>query len=197
MVGYGHFNIISYDDAISTARWGRGIKRFNKQELAFMETLYYTNPSKQGFYGDKTSSKITDKIDKKNVSKIPYTGHYLFKGESTKKYYMACKDVGPTLILTSGVRSIIKQMSLFCNKLISTNGNLSKASRSIAPPRYSFHTLGDFDVGKKSFGYDNFTAKFATTEEFRKMKQLNYIDMRYTINNLDGVRYEPWHVKII
>ncbi len=30
------------------------------------------------------------------------------------------------------------------------------------------------------------------------MRKLKYIDMRYTINNKDGgVRYEPWHVKVI
>lgn len=29
------------------------------------------------------------------------------------------------------------------------------------------------------------------------MRKLTYIEMRYTINNKDGVRYEPWHIKVI
>jgi len=29
------------------------------------------------------------------------------------------------------------------------------------------------------------------------MKKLPYIGMRYTKNNKDGVRFEPWHVEVI
>jgi zinc D-Ala-D-Ala carboxypeptidase len=197
IVGHGNFNIISFDQAISCARWSRGIKRFTKHEIDIMESYFEHKPSSHGFYGQKTCKKITTTIKKKEVIKIPYSGHYLFKSESKAKYERLRKDVGNSLILTSGVRSVVKQMSLFFNKLVMCNGNLSEASRSIAPPAYSFHSLGDFDVGKKGYGLNNFTAKFANTEVFKKIKKLKYIDMRYTVNNLDGVRYEPWHIKII
>lgn len=106
-------------------------------------------------------------------------------------------DIGDTLFLTSGIRSVVKQTKLFLDKLHSVDGNFTQASRSLAPPAYTYHSIGDFDVGKKGFGYDNFTPRFALTEEFFAMRKLKYIDMRYTINNKDGVRYEPWHVKII
>ncbi len=106
-------------------------------------------------------------------------------------------DVGESLTLTSGVRSIVKQTKLFLDKIDSVDGNLSIASKSLAPPAYTYHSIADFDVGKKGFGHANFTSRFALTQEFLKMRKLKYIDMRYTINNKDGVRYEPWHVKII
>ena len=74
---------------------------------------------------------------------------------------------------------------------------MTKATTSIAPPAYSYHTISDFDVGKKHWGYKNFTSRFAKTSEFQKMRQLNYIGMRYSENNKDGVRFEPWHVEVI
>ena len=196
-VGFGNFNIISFDKTVSIARWGKGIKRFTKDELNLMELLYYYDPSVHGFYGKRTSHNLTDTINKKEVKKIPRTGHYLFKGKTIDTYKHMKKDIGNTIILTSGVRSIVKQMKLYVDKIDRTGGNLSKASRAIAPPGYSYHTIGDFDIGKKGFGYSNFTPRFALTDEFSRMRKLKYIDMRYTINNKDGVRYEPWHIKII
>jgi len=196
-VGYGNFNIISFDKAVGVARWGRGIKRFTKDELNFMESLYYYDPSIHGFYGQRTSTNLTDLIKKKDVLKIPRTGHYLFKGKTVETYTHMKQDIGNTIVLTSGVRSIVKQMKLYIDKIDKTNGNLSKASKSLAPPAFSYHTIGDFDIGKKGFGYSNFTSRFALTNEFLRMRKLKYIDMRYTINNKDGVRYEPWHIKTI
>lgn len=195
-VGFGHFNIISFDRAVSIARWGKGIKRFTPKELDFMEYIYFSDPTVHGFYGQPTSSNITDIIHKREVKKIPYTGHYLYKAV-IPTYDNMKRDIGNTIILTSGVRSIVKQMKLYLDKIYRTKGNLSDASRSIAPPRFSYHTVGDFDIGKKGFGYANFTPRFALTDEFFRMRKLTYIDMRYTIDNKEGVRYEPWHIKIV
>jgi len=91
----------------------------------------------------------------------------------------------------------VKQLSLYISKVKSLNGNLSKASNVIAPPAYTYHAVSDFDVGKKGWGNRNFTSEFARTEEFYKMQKLDYVSIRYTINNKDGVRFEPWHVKVI
>ena len=196
-VGFGNFNLISFDDTLSIARNYSRVGRFSKEEIAFMNKIFYSDPTVHGFYGRKTCEDITTRINKKEVHKVPYTGHYLYKGKTTQTYDSMLNDVGSSLILTSGVRSIVKQFSLFLGKLESVNGNLSEASKSIAPPAYSFHSIGDFDVGKKGYGYANFTPRFATTQEFFKMRKLSYIKMRYTINNKDGVRFEPWHVEII
>lgn len=196
-VGFGNFNLLSFDEMISFSKNYSRIGAFSDAELLFMEKIFYGNPQIHGFYGKKTCENITDTINKKEVHKIPYTGHYLFKGKTTQTYSHMLKDIGDSIILTSGVRSIVKQFSLFLGKLEATKGNISEASKSIAPPAYSFHSIGDFDVGKKGYGYANFTPRFATTKEFYQMQKLNYIKMRYTINNKDGVRFEPWHVEII
>jgi hypothetical protein len=196
-VGYANFNIISFNDSLFYGRNYSSIGRFTKDELALIDKLFYENPEKYGFYGDKTCFNLNNKISKKDIKKIPRTGHYLFKGKPLEDYKRIKKDIGDTIILTSGVRNTMKQLSLYCDKIHKYKGNVTRASHSIAPPAYSYHTTSDFDVGKKGWGYDNFTARFATTKEFRKIKKLNYISMRYTKNNQDGVRYEPWHIKVI
>ncbi|RXJ89534.1 peptidase M15 [Arcobacter sp. CECT 8983] len=196
-VGYGNFNIIDFDYMLKVARHSSKMDEFTKKELDFLESIFYYDPSIHGFYGKRISQNITDSINKKDVRKIPYTGHYLFKGHPEETYYQMIDDIGESLTLTSGVRSIVKQTKLFLDKVHSVDGNLTDASKSLAPPAYTYHSIADFDVGKKGFGKANFSSRFALTDEFFKMRKLKYIDMRYTVNNKDGVRYEPWHVKII
>ncbi len=196
-VGFGNFNTISYGHALYYARNYSKIGQFTKDELDLIDRLFFEDPTKYGFYGKRTTGDLKKSISSKDVVKIPYTGHYLFRGQPEHDYKSLLNDVGPTLILTSGVRNIIKQLSLYVNKIYHLNGNITKASHSIAPPGYSYHSISDFDVGRKGWGYKNFTADFAKTEEFSKMTKLNYIGMRYDHNNFDGVRFEPWHVEVI
>ena len=143
-IGYGNFNLISFDRMIRVARYASKIQRFTKKELEFLESIFYYNPSSHGFFGNKISSNITDIIKSREVVKIPRTGHYLFKGQPEKTYYEMKKDIGNTIILTSGVRSIVKQTKLFLDKVNKTRGNLSIASRSLAPPAFTYHSIGDF-----------------------------------------------------
>jgi hypothetical protein len=196
-VGYATFNIISYPDALYYARNYSAIGAFTKRELAFIDRLFHEDPRKYGFYGPKTCLNIENKIALNKIDKIPHTGHYLFKGKPQRDYKNILSDIGNTLILTSGIRNVIKQLSLYVNKIYHSNGNMTKATISIAPPSYSYHTVSDFDVGRKDWGYKNFTADFALTNEFEKMTKLEYIGMRYEKNNKDGVRFEPWHVEVI
>jgi hypothetical protein len=196
-IGYGNFNIISFDEAINVLKYSKDETVFTKEELAFIEHIFYYEPTYHGFFGDRITNDLTYTINKKEIIKIPYTGHYMFKGKPKEAYLKMKKDIGPTIYLTSGIRSVMKQMKLFLDKLHSVDMNLSLASRSIAPPAFTYHSVGDFDVGKKGLGADNFTKRFSYTSEFSQMMTLKYIDMRYTIGNKDGVRYEPWHVKVI
>lgn len=196
-VGYGNFNILGFDDALKIAKDSSSIGEFNKNELEFLEFIFYYNPSAHGFYGERITNNITDTIKTNDVYKVPRTGHYLFKGKPLDTYNEMVKDVGNTLTLTSGIRSVVKQMKLFFDKVYSENGNITIAAISIAPPAYTYHFIGDFDVGKKGFGHANFTSRFALTDEFREIRKLKYVDVRYTINNKDGVRYEPWHITTI
>ena len=79
-------------------------------------------------------------------------------------------------------------MHLFLRKASKYQGNLSLASRSLAPPGYSFHGIGDFDVGNIHLGVKNFTNAFAKTDEYKKLIDLGYIDIRYPMDNELGVR---------
>jgi len=196
-VGYRQFNIISYKSALYYARNYSSIGAFTNQELSLIDMFFHEDPSKYGFFGGKTCSNINNNISKKDIVYISGTGHYLFKGKPFEDYHRLLTDVGDTLILTSGIRNVIKQTYLYVNKIYKESGSITKASLSIAPPSYSYHTIQDFDVGKKGLAGLNFTPFFATTKEYRSIRKLHYIDTRYTMNNKDGVRYEPWHIQVI
>jgi len=196
-VGYANFNVISYNTALFYGRNYSSIGAFTKDELDMMHRLFYEKPAKYGFYGAKTCYDINNYVSKKEIVKVPHTGHFLFKGKAQDDYKRLKRDIGDTIILTSGVRNVIKQLTLYINKIYNVRGNMTKATIQLAPPAYSYHTISDFDVGRKDWGYKNFTADFALTNEFHKMTRLDYIGMRYKRNNRDGVRFEPWHVEVI
>lgn len=194
-IGHGNFNLMSFDEMLQNGRNFSHIGAFETDELTFLEEIFFANPHRYGFFGKKISLEITDAIPKKDVAKVPDSGHFLLRGESLNLYEKMKADVGQ-IILTSGVRSNVKQMHLFLAKTIEANGNLSRASRSLAPPGHSYHGVGDFDIGKIGFGARNFTADFSSTDEYKKIARLGYVDIRYPTDNLFGVRFEPWHIKI-
>lgn len=196
-IGHGNFNLIGFDEMLYFARNYEEIGEFDPAELAFLEEIFFNDATRYGFFGEKVNPDMTHRILQADVTKIEGSGHYLLRGESLKQYQQIHDDVGDNLLLTSGIRNVVKQMHLFLSKTRQSNGNLSKASRSLAPPGYSFHGIGDFDVGKIGLGEANFTIDFSNTEEFKRLITLGYVDIRYTDTNRFGVRYEPWHIKII
>ena len=196
-IGHGNFNLIGFDEMLYFARNYEEIGAFDPAELAFLEEVFFNDATDYGFFGEKVTPELTHRILQNDLEKIEGSGHYQLKGESLNQYNLIHRDVGNNLLLTSGIRNVVKQMHLFLAKTRQSNGNLSKASRSLAPPGYSFHGVGDFDVGKIGLGEANFTADFSNTDEFRRLITLGYVDIRYTDTNRYGVRYEPWHIKII
>ncbi len=196
VVGHGNFSVLGFDDMLRFSRNYSQIGQFEKEEIDFLEKLFYEDAIHYGFYGEKPLTSLTDNIERRAIEKVPNTGQYLFKGEPLKLYTKIRRDVGDSIILTSGVRSVIKQMHLFLRKASNYEGNLSLASRSLAPPGYSFHGIGDFDVGCVGMGAQNFTNAFAETDEFKKLIDLGYTDIRYPLDNQLGVRFEPWHIKV-
>lgn len=196
LVGYTNFNLISFDYMLLYARRYPQIDDFSKSELSFINEMFFYDAAKYGFHGNKVNKELTTKINKIDTVKIVGSGHYLFKDKALLMFNNIKKDVGANLILTSGVRSVVRQLQLFLVKLNSCNGNLSLASRSVAPPGYSYHSIGDFDVGKKGFGKFNFTSRFTDTDEYKKLIKLKYVALRYTKDNKEGVRFEPWHIKV-
>lgn len=196
LVGHGNFNILSFTDGLSLARNYSKIGKFTKQELSFMELTFYADGRRYGFLGQKPLKEITDQVKKKDVVKIPYSGNYLYKERSVEIFESIKKELREQVVLTSGIRGVVKQFLLFLNKVYSSDGNLSLASRSLAPPGYSFHGNGDFDVGQAGYGALNFTGRFTETEVYKRLSELGYLKLRYPQDNRLGVRYEPWHIKI-
>ncbi len=196
-VGHGHFALLDFDRMLRVARRHGRIGAFTVAELDFMEMIFALDARRLGFAGPKVFTRLTDRIPHRAAVKVRGTGNYLYRNESLALYRRLRRDVGETLILTSGIRGIVKQMHLFLAKAARTGGNLSRAARSLAPPGHSFHGIGDFDVGRVGLGAANFTARFAETEEFRRLRQLDYVSIRYPEDNTVGVRYEPWHVRVV
>ena len=195
-VGHGNFYLLSFDDGRDIARNYPDVGEFTKTELDFLESIFYTDSSLYGFIGDKPIDKMTYRINENDAVKIPATGNYLYRGMPENMYEKLKKHVGDKLYLTSGIRGVVKQFLLFLDKADINRGNLSLASRSLAPPGYSFHGIADFDVGQMGYGILNFTGSFTRTEVFKKLEDLEYVSLRYTKDNLKGVRFEPWHIKV-
>ncbi|MDD9951495.1 MAG: M15 family metallopeptidase [Zetaproteobacteria bacterium] len=194
-IGYGHFNMIDFESALKYARHAPRLQRFTTQELDFIDQLFHRDAREYGFLGPRLVKHLTACIPEREVIKIPYSGHFLFRDISLPIYQQIVKDVGDSVILTSGIRSVTKQLYLFAEKIIEVDYNISRASRSLAPPGYSYHGVGDFDIGKKGLGLANFTSEFSHTREYRKLAELGYIDIRYPSGNPYGVRFEPWHIE--
>lgn len=195
-VGFGNFNLVGMDEFFQYTKYASGISEISLEEKAFLEEMFHFDAKDYGFNGDKVLHGFTDVVNKREAYKVPYTGHYLMKGDSLDLYEKVKSDVGESLVLTSGVRAMAKQFHLFFEKSLETNGNLSKASRSLAPPGYSYHGQGDFDVGKVGYGLKNFTESFARSDEYKRLLDLGYVNIRYTQDNSLGVRFEPWHIKV-
>ncbi len=196
-VGFGNFNVIGWDQSLRHARNQSRVGAFTAAELDFIEDLFSTNADALGFYGDKVVTRLSATIARRDIVKIAGSGHFLFKGQPLETYRKIRHDVGESIVLTSGIRSVVKQIHLFLDKTARVDGNLSEASYSLAPPGHSYHAIGDFDVGKRGFGGRNFSTAFAETDEFRRLADLGYVAIRYPRENPFGVRYEPWHIKIV
>ena len=196
VVGFSNLYLLSFDEAIRVASSYSQVGAFSTEELAFLERLFYSDASTLGFYGTKPITQLTKNIAEKEVAKIPGSASYLFKGPAEKLYQRIRKDVSDKAILTSGVRNVVKQFHLFLSKAVACDGNLSLASRSIAPPGYSYHGVSDFDIGQAGYGVDNFSERFTETEVYQALLKLDYIQLRYPQKNRLGVRYEPWHIQV-
>ena len=195
-VGHGKFNLLGFDDSLRIARSYQRVGDFTSRELTFLEKIFYTDAQDYGFMGQKLFADITNTINTRKVYKVPSTGNYLYSGSSATLYQRVARDIGDQLVLTAGIRGIAKQYYLFLKKVANSRGNLSVASRSLAPPGYSYHGVGDFDVGQVGYGAANFTERFSRTRVYRNITQLDYVIFRYPRNNQLGVRFEPWHIQV-
>ncbi len=195
-VGNGNFTTLGFDEALAVARRQSSVGEFTAAELAFLEMIYTRDARDYGFFGDKQVVALTHTIPRDGLIKIPHSGNYLYKGESLEKYTKIKNTLGDEVILTSGIRGIMKQFYLFLAKAHRHGGNLSLASRSLAPPGYSYHSTGDFDIGQNGLGEGNFSEVFTSTPVYKHLAEEGFVDYRYWRDNPLGVRYEPWHIKL-
>jgi hypothetical protein len=196
VIGYARFNLLSFDELLKIAHQRADVGSFSPAEITFMEETFFFDATQYGFYGEKVVRELTSSFSSKDLVKIPGSGHYIFKGRPLTLYKKVIADVGSDIILTSGIRSVVKQMYLFYCKTMNSDDNLSRASRSLAPPGHFYHGISDFDVGQVGWGYRNFSDQFARSEVFKKLTDLGYVDLRYEKFNTYGVRFEPWHIKV-
>ena len=197
-VGHLNFQVLSLDDGrLQARRMAGGHGGFTPEELSFMEELFYADAGSYGFMDQKPFNSFTYAIPPREVTRVADMGNYIYRGAAEARWGEIHKLLGDEVVLTSGVRGVLKQFLLFLNKAERNNGNLSLASRSLAPPGYSFHGVGDFDVGQRGLAEKNFTATFMETPVFAALNELGYISLRYPKDNLLGVRFEPWHIKVV
>jgi len=196
-IGYGHFALLGFDQMRQVARQYPSVEPFTRAEIEFIEGLFYFDAREYGFFGEKVLGGLTDQIAVRHATAVHGTGQRLLRGAALKRYRTMRRAVGTRLVLTSGMRSMSKQIYLFLAKAARVDGNLSRASRSLAPPGYSFHAVGDFDVGQRGLGAANFSAAFARSEVFKRLAATGNLRMRYPRGNYLGVRYEPWHIRVV
>lgn len=196
LVGYARFNLIDLPNALKLAERHPQVGAFERTELALLERFFHDDPRSWGFHGPRVTDDLNQHIAYRDVHKIRGSGHYLYRGAADALFSQLRRDVGESLRLTSGVRNLLKQTQLFCDKLLAKRGDLSATSRWVAPPGFSYHAAGDFDVGVIGLGGANFTAAFSQTEESRRISELEYAVLRYPANNPWGVMHEPWHIQV-
>ena len=197
-VGHLNFQVLSLDEGrVQARRMAGGDGGFTSEELSFMEELFYADAGNYGFLDQKPFNSLTYAIPVREVTKVPGMGNYIYRGAAAARWGEIHKLLGDEVVLTSGVRGVLKQFLLFLNKAERNNGNLSLASRSLAPPGYSYHGVGDFDVGQRGLAEKNFTGAFTETPVFAALNELGYITLRYPQDNLLGVRFEPWHIRVV
>ena len=181
---------------LNYARSHSSVGAFTAEELDFLRSLFFDDVQRYGFFGEKVIDSLTAVVNERDRIKVSHTGHFLFKGESLNVYEKIRKDVGDTIILTSGIRGIVKQTHLFLAKTIQSEGNLSRLGES-GTSRSQLPRHRRLRCWEGGFGVKNFTSDFADTDEYRRLVDLGYLDMRYPEQNLLGVRFEPWHIQVV
>ena len=154
---------------------------FETDEIELLEELFQADARRYGFLGEKTDHLARGRATGARSQahrRAPATG--CCRAPRSRSTSRSAATSATASYSPPGVRGLAKQYHLFLTKAVATQGNLSQAARSLAPPGYSFHAVGDFDIGKLGLGSDNFTDRFAETDEFKKLIDLGYVDIRYS-----------------
>ena len=98
-VGYGNFNLISFDEFLKLSHKNSKLQDLSIAELNLFEKLFFADAEEYGFYGEKVITTQTYSFSRNNCKKIPRTGHYLMKGKAEELYGDLRKKLAMTLSL--------------------------------------------------------------------------------------------------
>lgn len=121
--------------------------------------------------------------------------------ESLEAMVQAAKAQGVILLPLSGFRSINDQQHLFFDVKAERGQVATQRAEVSAPPGYSEHHTGyAIDVGDGKVPATNLNTDFEKTEAFQWLQQnaarFNF-EMSFTLNNPQGISYEPWHWRFV
>ena len=112
-VGYVKFNIISFDEMLKTA--AQCNKPLHAGEIGFIETIFYGDPRRYGFFGERTVPRLTAKISENDLLYIKKTGHFLLKIQRLLNHFFGIRIIAGFLIKQSKiVKNIRLLILLFC-----------------------------------------------------------------------------------
>ena len=195
VVGFGNFNVLSFDEMLEFGRRYSQIGEFTRSELDLLESLFTRMLRDTVSLARNLSARSPSGSTCAMSSRFRITGHYVFSGKSLALYEKVLKQVGGNLTLTSG-----------CAASSSRCSSSSPGRRRRRQPLAGIALIGATGVlisrrrrfrrGYQGWGERNFTDDFASTDEFRSLLDLGYIDIRYPKDNRKGVRFEPWHIKV-
>jgi hypothetical protein len=191
VIGHGRFNLVSFDDVRAAAPHTPG-GPISAAESAEFEALLDLDARRIGFLGKRVVSDLAYRLPSNLVD--VGRGQHVFP-EADALFRRARAAVGERLIVTSGARGVPKQMHVFIRSALRA-GLVARRVHSVAPPGYSYHAVGDIDVGDRELGGVNFTEEFARSETYRRLAALPYIRFRYPPGNPFGVQFEPWHLEV-
>lgn len=190
-IGHGRFNLASFDDV--RAALGKHAPLSSREENEFA-ALFALDARRIGFLGPRVVQQLSAALPLDQLQAVPPTGQHVFPA-AFELFMRARKVVGEQLIVTSGARGVPKQMLVFINSALH-GGMIARPVHSVAPPGYSYHAVGDIDVGDRRLGGVNFTEAFANSPTYKTLAALAYIHFRYPRHNPYGVQFEPWHLQI-
>ncbi len=87
------------------------IGSFTTDEITFLEEIFFSDARQYGFFGERTTHDIETVVPRRDVQKTGSTGHNLLRGPSLAKYAQLREDLKSNVVLTSGIRGVMKHIS--------------------------------------------------------------------------------------
>lgn len=187
-------------------------KFLDRREQAIIKKITNLNPRTFGFKGSHYGAvsmprdlvpirgqTYREKNKKKIIAPTPLLPKKVFFGYENLREAMR-KEIGRTILVESGYRSLTYQIFVFLRYLEQHKWNIAKTLKRVALPGYSEHGYPtqqavDFITtdGKPS---EKEPLAFVDTKEYRWLTQNAArfgFHLSYPRGNRQGIMFEPWH----